>query len=194
MSEHTPNPTPHADRRYHGLYLDAETTGLGAHHDRLTALALLPFTFDAEGRITPLLGEAFSCPDPQRPRSEAHRPTAAGDDARAPGIDLARAGALIERAHLIVTHTRGFSRALLEKLVPATRDVLWLDWQLGIPDLADGSTHLQAPQSRGLEECRFALWLLAQPDTGSGRSVLARLIDQSPEEVAATAPGPHRLQ
>ena len=98
-------------------------------------------------------------------------------DARAPGIDLARAGALIERAHLIVTHTRGFSRPLLENVLPAIRKVPWLEWQLGIPDVVDESVYLPTPPSRGLDACKFALWLLAQPDAESGRSMLALLLD-----------------
>ena len=77
-----------------------------------------------------------------------HRPSAAGGDARTPGIDLTRAGALIERAHLVVTHTRRYSRALLEKVVPAIREVPWLEWELGLPDV-DESIHLPTPRRAG---------------------------------------------
>ena len=187
MSEHPPTPALRDDTLYHGLYLDAETAGLGATHDRVTALALLPFTFDTEaGIVSPFVGDALSGPDP-------HRATAAGGDARAPGIDLARAGALIEPAHLIVSHTRGFSRALLEKVLPAIRDVPWLEWQLGIPDVVDESVYLPTPPSRGLAACKYALWLLAQPDIESGRPMLALLLEQFPD-MPATPPVSRRLQ
>ena len=131
MDEHPPNPPPAGALR-RGLYLDAKTTGPGSAHDRLAALALLPFTFDAEARIVEILtGEALCCPNPHRPRSVAHG--AGAGDAWAPGIDLAAASTLIEHAHLLVTHTHGFSRALLEKLVPAVREARWLEWELGVP-------------------------------------------------------------
>ena len=186
MSEHTPTPAPRDDTLYHGLYLDAETAGLGATHDRVTALTLAPFTFDTEAwTVTPCVGDALSGPDP-------HRATAAGGDARAPGIDLARAGALIEPAHLIVSHTQGFSRALLAKVLPALGDVPWLEWQLGIPDV-DESIYLPTPPSRGLAACRYALWLLAQPDLESGRPMLALLLEQS-SQIPATPPASRRLQ
>ena len=186
MAEHKPDPPPQADTLHHGLYLDAETAGLGATHDRVTALALLPFTFDTEAWIvTPFVGDALSGPDP-------HRATATGGDARAPGIDLARAGALIEPAQLILSHTRDFSRALLEKVLPALRDVPWLEWQLGVPDV-DDSIYLPTPPSRGLAACKYALWLLAQPDIESGRPMLALLLEQS-SQVPATPPVSRRLQ
>ena len=192
MAEHTPDPPPRDDTLYHGLYLDAETAGLGATHDRLTALALLAFDFDTEDWIvTPFADDALSGPDPHR-AAPAHRPSAAGGDARTPGIDLTRAGALIERAHLVVTHTRRYSRALLEKVVPAIREVPWLEWELGLPDV-DESIHLPTPPSRGLAACKSGLWLLAQPDAESGRPMLAVLLAQS-AQAPAPPPVSRRLQ
>ena len=89
------SPPPQDDTLYRGLYLDATTKGLGATHDRLTALALLPFTFDIDARnVTPRVAETLSGPDPH---------SASGGDTRAPDIDIARASALIERVHLIVS-------------------------------------------------------------------------------------------
>ena len=190
MDEHPPNPPPAGALR-RGLYLDAQTTGPGSAHDRLDALALLPFVFDAEARIIEIhTGEALSCPNPHRPRFVAHG--AAAGDARAPGIDLAAASALIERAHLLVTHTPGFSRALLETLVPAVHETRWLEWELGVP-APDESIHLHSPASHGLDECSLGLWLLAQPLAGSSRSMLALMLDQPPD-MPGTPPVSDRLQ
>ena len=118
MSDTCPaRPTP--DARSRGVYLDAATTALGSMHERLVALALLPFTFDADGRIADVLVDgALSCLG-NPPRLCA--PLGADHDARAPGIDLKAARALIARTHLLVTHNREFSRELLEKVLPSDR-------------------------------------------------------------------------
>ena len=185
MSERTHHPPSRDDTPCLGLYLDAETEGSGATHDRLTALALLPFTFDTAWIILPRLDDALSCPDP-------HRPGAAGADARAPSIDLARARALVERAHLVVTHTGGFCHALLGRLLPGLADLPWLAWELGLPD-PDGSVSLPVSPSRGLAACKSALWLLAQRDATTDRPMLALLVEQS-AAAPATPPAPERLQ
>ena len=118
MYEPIDTPPIRNDTVYLGLYLDAASEGPGATHERLTALALLPFSFDIDAwKIVPRVDESLSGPEP-------HRVTATVADARAPGIDLVGAGALIERAHLIVTHTPNFSRALLEQVLPVVRGVL----------------------------------------------------------------------
>ena len=171
----------------HGLYLDAETTGPADDaHDRLAALALLPFTVDAgDWRIVPRLDAALDCPDPRRP-------VEAAADAPAPGIDLARARALIEPAELLVTHTRGFSRALLATLLPGLADLRWLAWELGLPE-PDGSVLVPGGESRGLRACKSGLWLLSQWDADSDRPMLAVQLAQAAEAPAA-APPPPRLQ
>ena len=172
MSRHPHDPPLAGDTVYLGLYLDAETPGTGTADACLVSLALLPFTFDSEDwSIRPRVEDALDCPG-------LHRPTATAADARAPGIDLARACALVERAHLVVTHTRGISRALLERFLPPLAEVPWLEWQLGITD-ADGAVHLPGRESRGLGACKSGLWLVSRADGQSARPLLARLLAQT---------------
>ena len=186
MSDPTQRPPTPADMLFHGLYLDAETEGPADAHDRLSALALLPFTVDpADWRIIPRLDAALDCPD-------SHRPVDAGADARAPGIDLARARALIEPAELLVTHTGEFSRALLVTLLPALSDLPWLAWELGLPE-PDGSVLVPGGVSRGLRACKAGLWLLSQWDAEFDRPMFALQLAQA-AEAPASAPPPPRLQ
>ncbi len=160
------------DTVYLGVYLDAASEGPGATDERLTALALLPFSFDIDAwKIAPRVDEALSGPEPQRV-------TATGGDARAPGIDLVGAGALIERAHLIVTHTPNFARALLDQVLPAVRKVPWLEWWLDVAGV-DETVHGLHAASGGLAACESGLWLLAQRDAGTGRPMLSLLLAQS---------------
>ena len=176
----------HDDTVYLGVYLDAASEGTGATGECLTALALLPFSFDIDAwRIVPRVDEALSGPEP-------HRVTATVGDARAPGIDLAGAGALIERAHLIVTHTSSFSRALLEQVLPAVREVPWLEWRLGVAGV-DESEHAVPAASGGLAACKSGLWLLAQRDAATGRPMLSLLLAQSVQSAhpPALARPPH---
>ena len=170
MSDTCPaRPTP--DARSRGVYLDATTTALGSMHERLVALALHPFTFDANGRIADVLVDgALSCPgDPPR----LCAPLGADHDARAPGIDLKAARALIARTHLLVTHNREFSRELLEKVLPAARDLSWFEWTYRVTGLGDDIVIRPSPPPPGLGQCKRAVWLLAQPIAPSNRSALS---------------------
>ena len=172
MYEPMNTPPIRNDTVYLGLYLDAASEGPGATHERLTALALLPFSFDIDAwKIVPRVDEALSGPEP-------HRVTHTVGDPRAPGINLVGAGALIERAHLIVTHTPNVSRALLEQVLPAVREVPWLEWRLGVAGV-DDSVHGLPAASGGLAACKSGLWLLAQRDAGTGRPMLSLLLAQS---------------
>ena len=187
MSDPTHPPQAPAETLLHGLYLDAKTEGPGDAHERLTALALLPFTVDAgDWRIVPRLDAVLDCPDP-------HRPAAAGADARAPGIDLARTRVLVERSDLLVTHTRdSFSPALLVELVPGLAKLRWLAWGLGLPE-PDGSVLIPGGAPRGLRACKSGLWLLAQWDAVSDQPMLALQLAQA-ADAPATPPPPPRLQ
>ena len=172
MYEPIDTPPIRNDTVYLGLYLDAASEGPGATHERLTALALLPFSFDIDAwKIVPRVDESLSGPEP-------HRVTATVADARAPGIDLVGAGALIERAHLIVTHTPNFSRALLEQVLPVVREVPWLEWRLDVAGVDENVHGLPSP-SGGLAACKSGLWLVAQRDAGTGRPMLSLLLAQS---------------
>lgn len=157
------------DTVYLGLYLDAARDGPGATHERLTALALLPFSFDIDvWNIVPRVDEALTGPEPHR------LPNTVGEP-RAPGIDLVGAGVLIERAHLIVTHTPNVSRALLGQVLPAVREVPWLEWWPGV-GATDESVHALPTASGGLAACSRGLWHLAQRDAGTGRPMLSLLL------------------
>ena len=185
MSEHPP---ARALRR--GLYLDAQTTGPGCAHERLVALALLPFTFDSDAQIVEILeAGALSCASPHRRPPNAH---VASVDARAPDVDLEGARVVMERAHLLVTHTRGLSRALLEKVLPGARETPWLEWELGVPGL-DRSIHRHSPASHGLDECKLRVWMLAQPLADSSRWMLALVLDHS-QVMPGRGPASARLQ
>ena len=160
-------------------------------HERLVALALLPFTFDADGRIADVLVDgALSCPG-HPPRLCA--PLGADHDARAPGIDLKAARALIARTHLLVTHNREFSRELLEKVLPAARDLSWFEWTYRVTGLGGDIVIRPSPPPPGLGQCKRAVWLLAQPIAPSNRSALSLMLD-SPCGAAETPVLSSRLQ
>ena len=82
MSEHPSRHRPSRALR-HGLYLDARTTAPGCAHERLVALALLPFTFAGDARIVEILeAEALelarSAPPPERCERRGRRCAGAG--------------------------------------------------------------------------------------------------------------------
>ena len=97
-----------------GLFVDCETTGLSAEHDVLIELALLPFAYTLEGVIVEVLQDEQQVHrnEPGRPLSEevTHLTGLTDENLCGARVDVARAGVLLERSHLIVAHNARFDR------------------------------------------------------------------------------------
>ena len=131
---------PHAAAsgpRRRGLFVDCETTGLDHGRDQVIELAMLPFTYAIDGRITDVLrSEARTWrQDPGRPLPpEITRITGLTDaELEGEAIDTAAAVELVAGADLVVAHNAGFDRPFLETLVPAARDAAWAGSRHEVP-------------------------------------------------------------
>ena len=173
------------------LYVDCETTGLSFERDRAIELAMLPFTYTADGRIAEVLHHEAQCylQDPGRPL-DAEITALTGltdDDLRGQHIDVETATALIARSNLIVAHNAQFDRPFVERALPAMRTLPWACSMREVPWTANGcpsaALHCLACQygvfardrHRALADCEVGLWLLSQHLPGSERRVLAAL-------------------
>ena len=183
--------TDPAERRL-GLFVDCETTGADWARDVVVELALLPFTYTEDGRMAEVLADEAQVHlrDPGRALA-----TGAGDDARGRHIDAAAAGALMERADLVVAHNARFDRPFIERVVPAARERPWTCSRLEVPWRAAGAPSdalhcllchygvFAGRRHRALADCEAGVWLLGQRLPGAGRGVLA-VLPEDAEPVA----------
>ena len=180
------------------LYVDCETTGLSFERDQAIELAMLPFTYTADGRIAEVLHHEAQCylQDPGRPL-DAEITALTGltdDDLRGQHIDVETATALIARSNLIVAHNAQFDRPFVERALPAMRTLPWACSMREVPWTANGcpsaALHCLACQygvfardrHRALADCEVGVWLLAQTLPGSERRVMAALRESAAKD------------
>lgn len=120
-----------------GIVLDLETTGLDPAKDEIIEFGLVPFTYDAGGRIV-AVGEPFSrLRQPSGPIPPDVTKLTGLTDAMVAGqiVDPAEVAAFIDGAALIIAHNAGFDRRFAEAFCPAFAQKPWacsytqIDWK-----------------------------------------------------------------
>jgi DNA polymerase-3 subunit epsilon len=169
---------PDGTRTYRGLYADAETTGLDTERDAIIQLALLPFEYaPSTGRIYAVGEASVYLEDPGRPiPPEITALTGISDDDVARRrIDEVDVAALMVPASLVVAHNAGFDRPILERRIPAFRELPWACSQLEVPWAEHGVAAAKLEfvlfkhcgmffdGHRADEDCHAALHALATP-------------------------------
>jgi DNA polymerase-3 subunit epsilon len=120
-----------------GIFLDTETTGLDVDADKIIELAMVPFEFDASGRIYRLLPEYNGLNDPGMPIPEiAWQITGITDEmVKDQSIDIAAVKELLSGAVIVVAHNARFDRPFCEGLLDEFKDISWacsiadVNWQ-----------------------------------------------------------------
>ena len=122
-----------------GLYVDCETTGLCTSTDGVTELALIPFSYLADGRIINVHEEAalISLNDPGRPIPPEVTELTGITDAMVAGqqVDGDRVREFVEEADIILAHNASFDRPILERFWPIFSERPWgctwadVDWR-----------------------------------------------------------------
>lgn len=177
----------------HGIMLDTETTGVDAARDEVIELALVPFQYDAEGRLCGV-GEAFTAlREPSKPIPEVVTRITGITDAMVAGraIDDDAVTRFIDPAVLVIAHNARFDRQFVERLNPAFASKAWACSMTQIEWAAHGfeGTKLSylANQSgfffgghRAENDCLAALEVLGRPLT-DGRTALAHLLEAARE-------------
>ncbi|SJM62642.1 DNA polymerase III epsilon subunit [Brevundimonas diminuta 3F5N] len=175
-----------------GLYVDVETTGLDPEKDEIIELAMVPFTYGSDGRITEV-GEAFEgLRQPAEP-IPAHITAITGiDDTMVAGrsIDSEEVARFAGQADLIIAHNAAFDRRFLERFCPVFVTKPWacsmtqIDWgdeghegvklaylAMGVGFFYDGH--------RAVHDCAAGIALLASKLPRSGERALARLLERA---------------
>ena len=177
---------------WRGVVVDVESTGLDTAADEIVELAMLPFSYDAEGRIVEV-GEGWEgLRQPSRPIPPAATAVHGLTDEKVAGrsIDPEDVAAFIAPADLIVAHNAMFDRPLLERYCPAFATKPFACSMTQIPWIAEGHEGLKLgylaadhgffhDRHHALNDCRATLELLSRPLRTTGALAMAALLQQT---------------
>jgi len=175
--------------RFRGILLDLETTGLDPNSEEIIEIALLPFSYSADGRIFEI-GEGFDqLRQPGKPIPKIVTDLTGLTDAMVAGhsIDPQDVADFVVDAHLIVAHNARFDRPFAERFCDVFKEKYWacsmadIDWPA---EGAEGTKlfYLLILQGlffeghRALNDCEAAIELLARPMPRSGDLAFAALL------------------
>ncbi len=172
------------------IFLDTETTGLNPQQDEVIEIALVPFTYGADGRIYEILPPFEALQQPSKPLPlEIIELTGLTDEMLAgQTIDTAALAAAAAPAALIIAHNAGFDRPFAERLSDVFADKPWACSLTQIPWQAEGLSggklrYLASDMGfffdghRASADCRAAIELLTRLLPRSGRLAMAALLE-----------------
>lgn len=115
------------EKKFIGVYLDIEATGLNTSTDKIIEIALIPFEYTIDGRIYRVFEGYSSYQDPGIPiPKEITSITGITDDmVKGHNIDLATVKEIIDGADLIIAHNTTFDRKIFERQLFETKNKIW---------------------------------------------------------------------
>jgi len=174
-----------------GLYLDTEATGLDPDREKVIELAMVPFEYDAEGRIYRILPAYNALQDPGIPIPAFITSITGITDEMVAGqaIDLDQVAQFLSGASLVIAHNARFDRPFVESLYPGFEAVAWAC------SIADVNWNEEGFEGVKLEylgykygffyeghratiDCQAGIELLSQT-LPSGERVMKRLLDNA---------------
>ena len=184
--------TPDGGLVRRGLFVDVETTGLDPAVDEIIELAMTPFSYGSDGRITAVCASFEGLRQPTDP-IPAHITAITGiDDAMVAGqsIDPEEVARFAEQADLVIAHNAAFDRRFLERFCPVFAAKPWacsmsqIDWGeeghegVKLAYLAMGAGFFYDGH-RAVHDCAAGIALLASRLPRSGERALARLLERA---------------
>lgn len=174
------------------LFVDVETTGLDPVRDEIIELAMVRFSYDAEGRIFAAEEAYHGLQEPSVPISAEITRLTGIDAAMVAGktIDKAEVARLVDGCDLVLAHNAGFDRKFLEMFCDAFVHKPWgctqsqIDWKAEgfegtrLPYLAAGAGFFY-DKHRAMNDCHAAVALLTQTLPQSGRNAFVALLDNA---------------
>lgn len=174
-----------------GVYLDTEATGLNPDTEKVIELAMVPFEYDADGRIYRILPAYNSLQDPGVPISPFITSITGITDEMVAGqaIDLGEVARFLAGASLVIAHNARFDRPFVESLQPAFKGV---NWACSIADVNWNEEGFEGVKleylgfkygffyegHRATIDCLAGIELLSQK-LPSGERVMKRLLDNA---------------
>jgi DNA polymerase-3 subunit epsilon len=120
-----------------GLYVDTETTGKEPEKCDILELALVPFLFEPNGKLLGIREEQCMSflNDPGKPLTDEIRKLTgiSDEDLAGKSLDMDVINLMLVGVDLVVAHNAGYDRKVLERTVPAFRNVAWACSQQDVP-------------------------------------------------------------
>lgn len=116
-----------AVRKFHGIFLDVETTGIDPLVDTIIELAMVPFEYSADGRIFSV-GDAFTGlnnPGRALPAVITQLTGITDEMLQGQALDPTQVEAFLHGTHLVIAHNAAFDRAFFERFFPRLHDYRW---------------------------------------------------------------------
>jgi len=184
-------PAGDPDALRQGVYLDVETTGRDAAHDEIIELAMVPFHYDAEGRLCAVGTPFVQLREPSGPISdEITQITGITNDMVAGKvIDPKQVASFIAPAVIIIAHNAQFDRRFAERFCEAFKHKGWACSMSQVDWAGEGfeGTKLSYLASqcgfffeghRAENDCLAGLEILARP-LASGRTAMAQMLGEA---------------
>lgn len=110
-----------------GMFLDVETTGLDSARDAIIELAMVPFTYTVDGRVSRVYRPFSALEDPGRPIPMAIQELTSITDEMVAGkaIDDEEVAELFGAADLVIAHNAKFDRPFVDKRFPNLPPTAW---------------------------------------------------------------------
>lgn len=175
-----------------GIFLDTETTGLDVETDKVIELAMVPFEFDASGRIYRILPEYNGFNDPGMPIPEIAKQITGITDEMVQGqsIDVETVKKLLSEAAIVIAHNARFDRPFCEMLLDEFKDI---SWACSIADVNWNEEGVEGVKleflaykygfffegHRATIDCLAGIEILSRPLPLSGEPVLKRLLEHA---------------
>lgn len=172
------------------LFVDVETTGLDPLRDDIIELAMVRFTYNADGLIYRVEEVYHGYQEPSIPITAEITKLTGIDAAMVAGqsIDVAHVQACVAAADLIVAHNAGFDRKFLERLCGGFVHKPWacsqsqIDWKsegfegTRLAYLVAGAGYFY-DQHRALNDCHASIALLAHVLPVSQKPAMKALLE-----------------
>jgi len=174
-----------------GLYIDTEATGLDPDTEKVIELAMVPFEYDAEGRIYRVLPAYNALQDPGIPIPALITRITGITDAMVAGqaIDLDQVAHFLSGTTLVIAHNARFDRPFVETLHAGFAAI---DWACSIADVNWNEEGFEGVKleylgykygffyegHRATIDCLAGIELLSQKLPG-GERVMKRLLDNA---------------
>ena len=173
-----------------GLCVDVEATGLDTGADEPIEIAMLPFSYDCEGRIVAIHEPFCGLREPSRPIPPAVTALTGIDAATVRGhaIDVAAVEAFAAPASVVLAHNSAYDRRMLERFAPVFREKPWAcsvedaDWvEEGVESAKLASVAVafglfNDVRHRAVEDCRLLLEILGRPAPASAGTMLGKVL------------------
>lgn len=179
-------------KKFTGLFIDTETTGLDYKKDKIIEIALIPFEYSEDGRILAVEEGYNAFQDPGFPLDEQITALTGITNEMLKGqvIDKALLDKIVTSANLIVAHNSGFDRKFVEEQFPIFTQKPWGCSYVHVPwskeNIASAKLEYLAYKfgffyeaHRATMDCLVAIHLLTQLLPSSGDLVFKKLLDNA---------------